>query len=144
MRTVCFVPGKRKVLPLLHIEPNYYEHFLWSPKCLYDYTVIIVAWYLIIVLFLTLLWFLEGVISSSEPFPNDFLPKKVKNISEMEWNSFVYFTVDKENGRAGETTSERESGRISLVSRALYCRAGGRGFDSRGRTNTQGLKITEK
>ena len=24
------------------------------------------------------------------------------------------------------------------------CRAGGRGFDSWGRTNTQGLKITEK
>ena len=24
------------------------------------------------------------------------------------------------------------------------CRAGGRGLDSRGRTNTQGLKITEK
>ena len=30
------------------------------------------------------------------------------------------------------------------VGRALYCRTGGRGFDSRGRTNTQGLKITEK
>ena len=27
------------------------------------------------------------------------LAKKVKNISEMEWNSFVCFTVDKENGR---------------------------------------------
>ena len=27
-----------------------------------------------------------------------FLAKKVKNISEMEWNSFVCFTVDKENG----------------------------------------------
>ena len=26
----------------------------------------------------------------------------------------------------------------------VNCRAGGRGFDSRGRTNTQGLKITEK
>ena len=25
--------------------------------------------------------------------------KKVKNISEMEWNSFVCFTVDKENCR---------------------------------------------
>ena len=24
-----------------------------------------------------------------------FLAKKVKNISEMEWNSFIYFTVDK-------------------------------------------------
>ena len=28
--------------------------------------------------------------------------------------------------------------------RALDCRAGGRGFDSRDRTITQGLKITEK
>ena len=35
-------------------------------------------------------------------------------------------------------------GRISSVGRALDCRAGGRGFNSRGRTNTQGLKITEK
>ena len=28
-----------------------------------------------------------------------FSLKKVKNISEMEWNNFVCFTVDKENGR---------------------------------------------
>ena len=28
-----------------------------------------------------------------------FLAKKVRNISEMEWNSFVCFTVDKGNGR---------------------------------------------
>ena len=28
-----------------------------------------------------------------------FRAKKVKNISEMEWNSFVCFTVDKENGK---------------------------------------------
>ena len=34
--------------------------------------------------------------------------------------------------------------RISSVRRALDCRAGGRGFDSQGRTSTQGLKITEK
>ena len=34
-------------------------------------------------------------------------------------------------------------GRISSVGRALDCRAQGREFDSRGRTNTQGLKITE-
>ena len=33
---------------------------------------------------------------------------------------------------------------ISSVGRALDCRPEGRGFDSRGRTNTQGLKITEK
>ena len=37
-----------------------------------------------------------------------------------------------------------DRGRISSVGRALDCRAGGRGFDSRGRTNTQGLKTTEK
>ena len=40
--------------------------------------------------------------------------------------------------------SHFDRGRISSVGRALDCRAGGRGFDSRGRTNTQGLKITEK
>ena len=45
-----------------------------------------------------------------------------------------------------ETTRTENSyrGRISSVDRALDCRAGGGGFDSRGRTNTQGLKITEK
>ena len=35
-------------------------------------------------------------------------------------------------------------GRISSVGRVLVCRAGGRGFDSRGQNNTQGLKMTEK
>lgn len=35
-------------------------------------------------------------------------------------------------------------GKISLVGRALDGRAGGRGFYSRGRTSSQGLKITEK
>ena len=33
--------------------------------------------------------------------------------------------------------------RISSVGRALDCRAEGRGFDSRDRTNTQGLTVTE-
>ena len=33
---------------------------------------------------------------------------------------------------------------VSSVGRALKCWAGGRGFNSRGWTNTQGLKITEK
>ena len=32
LRTVCFVPGDRKVLHLLHIDPNYYEHFLYGPQ----------------------------------------------------------------------------------------------------------------
>ena len=36
------------------------------------------------------------------------------------------------------------SSRISSVGRALDCRARGRGFNSRDRTNTQGLKMTEK
>ena len=35
-------------------------------------------------------------------------------------------------------------GRVSSVGRAFDCRAEGRGFDSRGRTNKQGLQITEK
>ena len=35
-------------------------------------------------------------------------------------------------------------GRISSVGRAFDCRTGGRGFESRGRTITQGLKMTEK
>ena len=35
-------------------------------------------------------------------------------------------------------------GRISSVGRVFACGAGGQGFDSRDRTNTQGLKITEK
>ena len=35
-------------------------------------------------------------------------------------------------------------GRISSVGIALDCRAGVPGFDSRERTNTQGLKITEE
>ena len=34
--------------------------------------------------------------------------------------------------------------RISSDGRALDCRAGGRGFDSRDRNNTRGLKMTEK
>ena len=42
------------------------------------------------------------------------------------------------------STSSNISGRISSVGRALDCRARGRGFNSRDRTNTQGLKMTEK
>ena len=38
----------------------------------------------------------------------------------------------------------RIRGRVSTVGTALDCRTGGRGFDSPSRTNTQGLKITEK
>ena len=38
-----------------------------------------------------------------------FLVKKVKNISEMEWNSFVCFTVDKEN--RGEPAKQQRKGK---------------------------------
>ena len=40
--------------------------------------------------------------------------------------------------------SSLDQGRISSIGKALDRWAGGRGFDPRGRTNTQGLKITEK
>ena len=40
-----------------------------------------------------------------------FLAKKVKNISEMEWNSFVCFTVDKENGRQPAKQQRKEINR---------------------------------
>ena len=39
------------------------------------------------------------------------LAKKVKNISEMEWNSFVWFTVDKENGRQPAKQQRKEINR---------------------------------
>ena len=38
-----------------------------------------------------------------------FLVKKVKNISEMEWNCFVCFTVDKEN--RGEPVKQQRKGK---------------------------------
>ena len=37
-----------------------------------------------------------------------------------------------------------DCGRINSVGRALDCRQGGRGINSRGRTNTQGLKIVDR
>ena len=37
-----------------------------------------------------------------------------------------------------------DHGRISSTGRVLDCRAGGHGFNSRDRTNTQALKMTEK
>ena len=40
-----------------------------------------------------------------------FLAKKVKNISEMEWNSFVCFIVDKENGREPAKQQQKEINR---------------------------------
>ena len=48
-----------------------------------------------------------------------FLAKKVKNISEMEWNSFVCFTVDKENGR--EPAKQQRKGKNRTRCKFLLC-----------------------
>ena len=48
-----------------------------------------------------------------------FLAKKVKNISEMEWNSFVCFTVDKENAR--EPAKQQRKGINRTRRKLLLC-----------------------
>ena len=48
-----------------------------------------------------------------------FLAKKVKNISEMEWNSFVCLTVDKENGR--EPAKQQRKGINRTRRKLLLC-----------------------
>ena len=48
-----------------------------------------------------------------------FLAKKVKNILEMEWNSFVCFTVDKENGR--EPAKQQRKGINRTRRKLLLC-----------------------
>ena len=48
-----------------------------------------------------------------------FVTKKVKNISEMEWNSFVCFTVDKENGR--EPAKQQRKGINRTRRKLLLC-----------------------
>ena len=60
----------------------------------------------------------------------------------------VYYLLDEEEmGGAKDVSNTAKNdfrGSASSVGTALNCRAGGSGFDSRGRTNTQDLKITEK
>ena len=48
-----------------------------------------------------------------------FLAKRVKKISEMEWNSFVCFTVDKENGR--EPAKQQRKGKNRTRRKLLWC-----------------------
>ena len=48
-----------------------------------------------------------------------FLVKKVKNISEMEWNSFVCFTVDKEN--CGEPAKQQRKGKNKTRRKLMLC-----------------------
>ena len=47
------------------------------------------------------------------------LAEKVKNISEVEWNSFVCFTVDKENGR--EPAKQQRKGKNRTSRKLLLC-----------------------
>ena len=51
--------------------------------------------------------------------PRVFLAKKVKKIPEMEWNSFVCFTVDKENGR--EPAKQQRKGKNRTRRKLLLC-----------------------
>ena len=48
-----------------------------------------------------------------------FSLKKVKNISEMEWNSFVCFTVDKEN--CGEPAKQLRKGKNRTRRKLMLC-----------------------
>ena len=48
-----------------------------------------------------------------------FYAKKVKNISEMEWNSLVCFTVNKENGR--EPAKQQRKGKNRTRRKLLLC-----------------------
>ena len=43
----------------------------------------------------------------------------MKNISEMEWNSFVCFTVDKENGR--ERAKQQRKGKNRMRRKLFMC-----------------------
>ena len=48
-----------------------------------------------------------------------FLAKKVKNILEMEWNSFVCFTVDKEN--CGKPAKQQRKGKNRTRRKLMLC-----------------------
>ena len=48
-----------------------------------------------------------------------FLVKKVKNISEMEWNSFLCFTVDKEN--CGEPVKQQRKRKNRTRRNLMLC-----------------------
>ena len=52
-------------------------------------------------------------------YSKSFLAKKVKNISEMEWNSFVCFAVDKENCR--EPAKQQRKGKNRTRRKLLLC-----------------------
>ena len=70
--------------------------------------------------------FIAACSAASHTFINEksftqgvFLAKKVKNISEMEWNSFVCFTVDKEN--CGEPAKQQRKGKNRTRRKLMLC-----------------------
>ena len=78
-------------------------------------------------------------------YPGHLLPSQQElNCYHLESFELAGFVLDSNVKTEQAYEKCKIKGRISSVGRALDYRAGGRGFDSRGRTNTQGLKITEK
>ena len=75
-----------------------------------------------------------------------YLPPSQQELNCYHQESFVSacFVLDSNVKTEQAYEKFKIKGRISSVGRALDCRAGGRGFNSRDRTNTQRLKITEK
>ena len=70
--------------------------------------------------FLAACWAPLRTHSRRKVFPKEFfLVKKVKNISEMEWNSFVCFTVDKEN--CGEPAKQQRKGKNRTRRKLMLC-----------------------
>ena len=68
------------------------------------------------------------------------IPSSIKR----EIRHFHIVVVQQRQLKVQKNRDARDRGRISSVGRTLDCRAGGRGFDSRGWTITQGLKMADK
>ena len=62
-------------------------------------------------------------------------------------NGFSWVSKKKKKKQRKEISENADVATVEVLAQSVErvdCRAGGRGFDSWGRTNTQGLKITEK
>ena len=65
-------------------------------------------------------WVLLRTYSRRKVFLKEFfLVKEVKNISEIEWNSFVSFIVDKEN--CGEPAKQQRKGKNRTRRKLMLC-----------------------
>ena len=74
----------------------------------------------------------------------EYVCTKDFNVRKHKVNESSIATMSHTNILRRSEMQKFNRGRTSSVGKALDCRAGGREFDSRGRTITQGLKITEK